>query len=98
MSRLNAEAAEQQKSAEHRIQVDEVDDEESDVEFELDGEPENDDTEDELERLVFGDSAGFREGLKDVESGEEVGDERDAETTGLEGFDDADVGLAGSFA
>jgi len=62
---------------------------ESDVEFVLDGEVEKDETEQELERLVFGDSAGFRAGLAQVEEDVEAGAD---EETGLAGLDDADVG------
>lgn len=69
--------------------------EESDVDFELDGEPEKDDVEQELERLVFGDSAGFREGLREVALGEAESDGEDEDAaTGFEGLDDADVGQA----
>jgi len=67
---------------------------ESDVEFKLDGEPEKDDTEAELERLVFGDSAAFREGLKDFALEQQEADEEDEQPSGLEGLDDADVGQA----
>jgi hypothetical protein len=62
---------------------------------------ERDSEEDELERLVFGDSAGFRQGIKGFKTSEELtkGKElvlinTDAETgTGLEAVDDADVCL-----
>ena len=63
----------------------------SDVEVRI--EQEKDETEQELERLIFGDSAGFREGFKDValqDSADE--DVEEGENTGLEGLDDADVG------
>ena len=68
---------------------DEADD--SDVEIRI--EQEKDETEQELERLVFGDSAGFRRGFEDValqDSADE--DVEEGENTGLEGLDDADVG------
>lgn len=69
----------------------------SDVEITMERDPdEKDATEQELERLVFGDSAGFREGLRDFAVEEEEGSEEDVEEsaaeTGLEGLDDADVG------
>lgn len=74
----------------------EASDDGSDVEFVTETELEKDDAEEELERLVFGDSEGFRDGLRDfklddedAEEGEEEGG--DAEN-GLEGMDDADVG------
>lgn len=67
----------------------------SDVEFELGGEPEQDDTEEELEQLVFGDSAGFRRGLKALAKERDAEVEEDAQAiTGLEGLEDADVGRA----
>jgi len=66
----------------------------SDVEFVTEAEIEKDEAEEELERLVFGDSEGFREGLRDFKLGddeaEQDGDESDAQG-GLEGMDDADV-------
>ena len=67
---------------------------ESDVEFKLDGEPEKDETEAELERLVFGDSAAFREGLKDFALEEQDLEEDEEQPSGFEGLDDADVGQA----
>uniref|UniRef100_A0A2D3URM3 Related to UTP18 Possible U3 snoRNP protein involved in maturation of pre-18S rRNA n=1 Tax=Ramularia collo-cygni TaxID=112498 RepID=A0A2D3URM3_9PEZI len=58
---------------------------ESEVEIMLDNEIPKDETEAELERLVFGDSGAFREGLKDFNpDGEE-----DDGVGGLEGLDDA---------
>lgn len=73
---------------------------ESDVEIKVDGEPEKDATEEELERLVFGDSAGFREGLRDVSSdeAEDVEEEEQEGVTGLEGLDDAQVGQTALYA
>jgi hypothetical protein len=65
----------------------------SDVEFVTDGDMEKDEAEEELERLVFGDSEGFREGLKDFKLNDEdaeEGEDSDAQG-GLEGLDDADV-------
>jgi U3 small nucleolar RNA-associated protein 18 len=65
----------------------------SDVEFVTDGDMEKDEAEEELERLVFGDSEGFREGLKDFKLNDEdaeEGEDGDAQG-GLEGLDDADV-------
>ena len=67
----------------------------SDVDIIMDNEPEKDEAEEELERLVFGDEAGFREGLRDLGSEDEDQDEDAGEgavRTGLEGLDDADVG------
>lgn len=65
----------------------------SDVEFVTEAELEKDEAEEELERLVFGDSEGFREGLRDFklddDEAEKDGDDSDA--SGLEGMDDADV-------
>lgn len=66
---------------------------ESEAEIVVDGELEKDETEEELERLVFGDSTAFRDGLRDFDP--EAGDEDIAgydATTGLEGLDDAQVG------
>jgi U3 small nucleolar RNA-associated protein 18 len=64
------------------------------VEFVTEAELEKDEAEEELERLVFGDSEGFREGLRDFklddDEAEEDGDESDAQD-GLRGMDDADV-------
>lgn len=68
---------------------------ESDVDIIMDSEAEKDEAEAELERLVFGDEAGFREGLRDLGSEDEDRDEDAGEgavRTGLEGLDDADVG------
>lgn len=69
-------------------------DEGSDVEIVTEGALEKDEAEEELERLVFGDSAGFREGLKDfnLDDGEaEEGEDESASEDGLAGMDDADV-------
>ena len=58
-----------------------------------------DSTEEELERLVFGDHAGFRAGLKKAKQVTTVKgqpgreDEEQEEETGLEQAQDADVGL-----
>lgn len=70
---------------------------ESDVEFQLDEEPERDETERELERLVFGDSAGFKEGLNvaaqdDEASEQDEEDDEEGQPSGMEGLDDAAVG------
>lgn len=61
----------------------------SDVDFVLDGEIEKDDTEKELERLVFGDAAGVKNGFKDFSLLDEELDP--IGQTGLEGLADADV-------
>ena len=86
-----------QKASKHQnaSENDRVDDD-SDVEFELDDEPEKSETEEELEKLVFGDSAGFRETLKSSALAEEDLIESEDEITGLEGLNDADVGQAPS--
>jgi len=88
------------------------DEEESDegVEMNVDGDEggdsdEKDETEAELERLVFGDSAGFREGLRafglDDVGGEGDEEEDEEEASGdeesAEGLADADVGSFRSF-
>lgn len=68
-------------------------DAESSIDIQLDDEPEKDETEQELERLVFGDSAGFRDGIRDFSlEGQEDSAGEDGATTGLEGLDDAQVG------
>ena len=59
-----------------------------------DEESERDETELELERLVFGDSVGFREGLKDSALAVREDEEDDEQADGLDGLDDADVGQA----
>ena len=64
------------------------DGEESDVEIGLDAPAEKDATEQELERLLFGDSAGFRAGLGEVAEIDREDDEAEG-ATGLEGLDDA---------
>jgi len=88
---------ERPKSSEARptaLQALDEQDEDMDIESEVDaGELEKDETEVELERLIFGDSAGFRDGLKDVALVDEE-DEEDTGAGGLEGLDDADVGQA----
>lgn len=65
---------------------------ESDVEIELDNKPEKDETEEELERLVFGDSAGFRDGLRDLLHDQQNDSDDDDAARGLEGLEDAQVG------
>jgi hypothetical protein len=70
----------------------EEEDDESEAEIIVDGEIEKDETEEEeLERLVFGDSTGFREGLRDFDAEDTSEPDYDA-TTGFEGLDDAQVG------
>ncbi len=98
MSRLDQRSAvqqpEQSGSEEEEEVVYEQESDNSDVEFEVDPEPEKDETEEELEQLVFGDSAGFRRGLTAF-ANDQDGEEEDAQAdTGLEGLDDADVGQA----
>lgn len=72
----------------------ELSDEGSDVEFVTNTELEKDDAEEELERLVFGDGEGFRDGLRDFKLDDDEADEDGDESGsqgGLEGMDDADV-------
>lgn len=79
-------------SPEPQWEIDMDGEEESDVDVRLDVESDKSEAEEELERLVFGDAAGFRQNLKELARGN-VDDEVFAEgTTGLEGLDDADVG------
>ncbi|KAK5115496.1 hypothetical protein LTR62_001155 [Meristemomyces frigidus] len=66
----------------------------SDVDFVLDGEGGKDETEEWLERAIFGDSAGFRQNLKEIavvekEDGEP--EETSEAAKGLEELDDADL-------
>lgn len=78
---------------EARDQAHSENEDDSDVNFGLDADSEKSEAEEELERLVFGDSAGFRQQLKDF-AVKDATEESDAlEITGLEGLDDADVGL-----
>lgn len=67
----------------------EHEEQEQEQDTESDDELAKDEAEIQLERLVFGDSGGFRDGLRDFDKEEEAADE---ETTGLEGLDDAQVG------
>lgn len=95
MSRLDVKAAQSQEDVEEEYESEvEREDEynESDVEFNVDSEPEKDETEEELEHLVFGDSAGFREWLKSFPQQEATEGTDEQVGTGLEGLDDADVG------
>lgn len=95
MSRLSEMAAQSRQDAEEEDVAEieeEYEDNESDVEFNVESEPEKDETEEELEHLVFGDSAGFRERLKSFPQQEISVGAEDLEGTGLEGLDDADVG------
>jgi U3 small nucleolar RNA-associated protein 18 len=98
MSRLNAKSMQPREEVE-QTDVPVVEDEEySDSEVELDeaSELEKDETEEELEHLVFGDSAGFRERLRSFPQEGAAGGEDDQDITGLEGLDDAEVGQASS--
>lgn len=72
------------------------DGDEDEDEFDMDGEnmSEKDETELELERLIFGDSAAFREGLRGSALATRGDDEDEEQTNGLDGLDDADVGQA----
>ena len=78
------------QESEEQLMAQEEPGEDSDVEFVLDGEIEKDESEEELERIVFGDSAGFRSGLKEFALAKQ--EEEDVDRSGLEGLDDADVG------
>lgn len=76
------------------LSAQELSDEGSDVEFVTNAELEKDDAEEELERLVFGDGEGFRDGLRDFKLDDDEVDEDGDESGsqgGLEGMDDADV-------
>lgn len=66
--------------------------EDSDVDFQLDVEEEKSEAEEELERLVFGDTAGFKENLRSSALASAQLEDSDDGITGLEGLDDADVG------
>jgi hypothetical protein len=95
MSKLNG-AKHMQQQADPSSDDEEADaeaSEASEVEFEVQSLPEKDETEEELEQLAFGDSAGFRKGLSSFAAGREQ-EEEDQPGTGLEGLDDADVGQA----
>lgn len=70
------------------------DDVDNDPGIESESEVEKSETEEELERLVFGDVDGFRTNLKGFESEQVELDGTANEGTGLEGLDDADVGQA----
>jgi hypothetical protein len=63
----------------------------SDIQIEVDNEVEKDESEEELEQLVFGDSKGFRSGLKTFTLEQEDAAEV---STGIEGLNDAEVGQA----
>ena len=94
MSRLDARSAQSKEDeAESDVEVFE-EDEYNDLEVESDpeSEVEKDEIEEELEHLVFGDSAGFRERLQSFPHEGAAQDEQDI--TGLEGLDDAEVGQA----
>jgi U3 small nucleolar RNA-associated protein 18 len=52
---------------------------------------EKDETEEELERLIFGDSTTFRKQLQSEDTAV-LAHAQEKEETGLEGLDDADVG------
>lgn len=72
---------------------DNISDDESSIDVRMEDEPEKDEDEEELERLVFGDSEGFRQGLKGFADEEEEEEQEDGEpgATGLEGLDNADL-------
>lgn len=89
MSRLSIKAAQSQEDVEEEdvSQAEGDSYHESDVEISVESEAEQDETEEELEHLVFGDRAGFRERLKSFPN-KDVSED----ATGLEGLDDAEVG------
>lgn len=71
------------------------DESDSDVDFVLDGEPPKDETEQELERLVFGDAAGVLDGINNFGQaiGEEDADLGRKDQEQLIALNDAEVGL-----
>lgn len=93
---MDTRVAESQEGATEAYQTLDLEDEDgSDVDIDVGSAPEEkDETEEELEQLVFGDSAGFREGLKNFRQAATTEDEDDQDVTGLEGLDDGDVGQA----
>ena len=96
MSRLNV-INTQPREDEEEPDVADVEEDEydnSEVESDVESEAEKDETEEELERLVFGDSAGFRERLKSFPREDAAGSEYGQDITCLEGLDDAEVGQA----
>jgi U3 small nucleolar RNA-associated protein 18 len=96
MSRLAASSARSQEDeVESDVSVVEEDEyNDSEMQSDAEGEMEKDETEEELEHLVFGDSAGFRERLKSFPQDDAAGVEDEQDMTGLEGLDDAEVGQA----
>ena len=95
MSRMDTEMAELQEEAQEPFSAADPEEEDiSDVDINVGSEPERDEEEEELEQLVFGDSSGFRDHLKNFqqEAVDNAGDDQDI--TGLEGLDDGDVGQA----
>ncbi|EME42556.1 hypothetical protein DOTSEDRAFT_73415 [Dothistroma septosporum NZE10] len=84
----------QQSPTQASVQDEELSEEEveSDVDIIVDGELDKDETEEELERLVFGDSVGFRDGLKDVHMEDAENQDEDEDVTGgMQGLDDAQL-------
>lgn len=73
------------ETADHDVDMNGIMDDDDDDEME------KDDVEEELERLVFGDSAGFREGLRDFGGAAVDDDTEDAQDGGLEGIADNDL-------
>jgi hypothetical protein len=95
MSRLAAGSARSQEDeAESDVSVVEEEYNDSEIESDAEGAVEKDETEEELEHLVFGDGAGFRERLKSFPQGDVSRGEDEQDITGLEGLDDAEVGQA----
>lgn len=95
MSRLNAEPVRRQDDDYDDLDSEDMEENEaSEVEFEVDAELEKDETEEELEQAVFGDSVGFRERLRSFVPEDGEGGKDSKQATGLEGLDDADVGQA----
>ena len=100
MSRLKVRDMQSREEAEETDVpvVEEEEDSESEVESDADSELEKDEAEEELEHLVFGDSAGFRERLRSFPQEDTAAGEDDENITGLEGLDDAQVGQASNLA
>ncbi len=93
MSRSKQLLAEREDSSpEPQYAAEEQEESDSDVEIEVEEEIQKDDTEQELERLVFGDRAGFKDSLAKFSAEQTVAIPETDENTGLEGLDDADVG------
>ena len=98
MSRLKAQSMQPHEEVEETAVpvVEEEEYSDSEVESDTGSQLEKDETEEELEHLVFGDSAGFRERLRSFPQEDAAEGADDENITGLEGLDDAEVGQAAS--